>query len=138
MLSYVSEIVTFARTRSLTIPPAVLEDLQRRYLAARADDSETIAAIARVYRDFGIVIDPHTAVGAVAADKLNSWLNGPVVLLATAHPAKFPDAVQQAIGKQPKLPANLSDLLGRKERYTILPNAISAVREFVLERTRNS
>jgi threonine synthase len=128
----------FTRSRSLTIPPFVLKDLQQRYLAARADDGETLAAIARVYRECGTILDPHTAVGVAAAEKLNPWLNGPVVLLATAHPAKFPEAVYQAIGKQPELPSNLSDLLSRKERYTVLPNAVSAVRDFVLERTQHS
>ena len=133
-----SAMAEFGRTKSLTIPPPVLRDLQERYLAARADDTETIAAIARVYRDSGIVIDPHTAVGVAACDKTNRWLKGPAVLLATAHPAKFPDAVRQAIGITPELPPNLSDLLARKERYTVLPNAVSAVREFVLERTKHS
>jgi threonine synthase len=128
----------FTRNRTLTIPPFVLKNLQERYLAARADDSETRAAIAGVYRELGTIIDPHTAVGAVAAEKLNSWLSGAVVLLATAHPAKFPEAVRQAIGKQPELPMNLSDLLSRKERYTVLPNAVSAVKDFVLERTQHS
>ena len=128
----------FARTRSLVIPSGALKALQARYLAARADDSETIAAIAKVYMATGRVIDPHTAVGVAAADKLNSELNGPIVLLATAHPAKFPQAVFQAIGKSPELPPNLSDLLVRKERYTVLPNAVSAVAEFVLERIKHS
>jgi threonine synthase len=112
--------------------------LQRRYLAARANDDETITAIARVHAQSGVVIDPHTAVGVVAEEKLNQRLNGQVVLLATAHPAKFPDAVRQAIGKAPELPRNLSDILSRKERYTVLPNAVSAVRDFIVERLRHS
>jgi threonine synthase len=128
----------FARTRSLTIPASLLGNLQARYLAARAGDSETIAAIARVHSESGVVIDPHTAVGVVAADKINYRLNCAIVLLATAHPAKFPKAVSQAIGKAIELPANLSDLLSRKERYTVLPPAVSAVKDFVLERTRHS
>jgi threonine synthase len=128
----------FARDKSLTIPEQALKELRGRYLAACADDSETIAAIARVYKDSGHIIDPHTAVGIAAANKLNLGLSEPVVFLSTAHPAKFPDAVLQAIGKSPKLPPNLSDLLSRKERYTVLPNAVAKVREFVLEHTRYS
>src|SRR4029434_5440982 len=60
----------FSRTRSLTIPPSIIAELHRRYLAASATDTETKAAIARVHAEQGLIIDPHTAVGAVAALKL--------------------------------------------------------------------
>ena len=113
----------FAATRRLAIPPSVLRVLKERYLAARADDAETIATIARVYKENGIVIDPHTAVGVAAAEKLGAELEGPVVALATAHPAKFSGAVMEAIGKPVELPAHLSDLSTREERYTVLANA---------------
>ena len=125
----------FGRTRELRIPQNILQPLQERYLAARADDSETIAAIGRVYAESGIVVDPHTAVGVVAADKLSQSLKGPVVLLATAHPAKFPDAVVRAKAKKPELPPHLQGLMEREERYTVLPNALDAVRNFILEST---
>jgi threonine synthase len=128
----------FAVTRRLSIPPPVLRALKERYLAARADDLETIATIARVYKENGIVIDPHTAVGVAAAEKLAAELNGPTIALATAHPAKFSSAVTEAIGKPAELPAHLSDLSTREERYTVLPNAKAAVEEFVLERIRNT
>jgi threonine synthase len=113
-----------------------LRVLKERYLAARTDDTQTIATIARVYKENGIVIDPHTAVGVAAAEKLSTELKGPVVALATAHPAKFSAAVTQAIGKSAELPAHLSDLSTREERYTVLANAKGAVEEFVLERTK--
>ena len=128
----------FAVTRRLAIPPSVLRVLKERYLAARADDTETIATIARVYKENGIVIDPHTAVGVAAAEKLGPELKGPVVALATAHPAKFSNAVTEAIGKPAELPAHLSDLSAREERYTVLANAKGAVEEFILERIRNT
>ena len=126
----------FAKTKSLTIPAEILTPLQQRYLAASADDAETLATIARVHRECGILVDPHSAVGLAAAARLKSKLEGPVVALATAHPAKFPAAVTQAVGKSAELPQHLSDLLTRKERYTVLPNAIADVRAFVLEHTR--
>jgi hypothetical protein len=128
----------FAATRRLAIPPAVLRVLKERYLAARADDSETIATIARIYGENGIVIDPHTAVGVAAAEKLSAELKGPVVALATAHPAKFSGAVVQAIGKSVELPPHLSDLLSREERYTVLANSKAAVEEFVMERIKKT
>jgi threonine synthase len=115
-----------------------LADLQRRYLAANGSDAETRAAIARVHAEFGLVIDPHTAVGVAAADKLQASLKGPVVLLATAHPAKFPEAITQAIGINTEIPSKLAGIMTKEERYTVLPNEVGAVRTFVLERTGTS
>jgi threonine synthase len=128
----------FAGTRSLTIPKPVLADLQRRYLAASGSDAETKAAIARVYAERGLVIDPHTAVGVAAADKLGGALKGPAVLLATAHPAKFPGAILQAIEITVEIPQKLAGIMTLEERYTVLPNEVGAVRTFVLERTGTS
>ncbi len=126
----------FAATRSLPIPSRVLTELQRRYLAASGNDKETRDAIARVHKDTGMVIDPHTAVGVAASLKLQ--LKGPVVLLATAHPAKFPEAITQAIGIPTEIPPKLAGLMAQEERYTVLPNEVGAVRTFVLERTGTS
>jgi threonine synthase len=125
----------FARAGSLQIPPPVLGELQRRYAAAIANDSETGAAIKRVYGETGRVIDPHTAVGVAATHKLAGTLKGPLVLLSTAHPAKFPEAVAQAIGIAAEIPPKLAGLMTQEERYTVLPNEVGAVRTFVLERT---
>jgi threonine synthase len=125
----------FAATRALTIPTSVLDELRRRYLAASGNDDETRAAIERVYKDSGMIVDPHTAVGVAASLKLGESLKGPVVLLATAHPAKFPEAIEQAIGIAPEIPQKLAGLMAQEERYTVLPNEVGAVRTFVLERT---
>jgi len=128
----------FSRAHSLAIPKPVLGDLQRRYLTASGSDAETKAAIARVHAEFGLVIDPHTAVGVAAADKLQAGLKGPVVLLATAHPAKFADAIMQAIGNTTEIPQKLAGIMTKEERYTVLPSEVGAVRTFVLERTGTS
>ena len=125
----------FAKTRSLAIPQPILRALQERYLATSTSDTETIATIARIYAESGLVIDPHTAVGLAAAQTLKGELKGPTIALATAHPAKFSDAVTKAIGKATELPPHLADLLSRKERYTTLANSTDAVRQFVLEHT---
>jgi threonine synthase len=85
-----------------------------------------------------LVIDPHTAVGLAAAERLKGELRGPVVALATAHPAKFSAAVTKAIGKSTELPSHLADLLSRQERYTVLANSTDAVRQFVLEHTQQT
>jgi threonine synthase len=123
----------FARTRELTIDSGVLDSLRVRYAAVTTNDAETVEAIARVFQESGALIDPHTAVAAAAAEKLEGALKGPLVILSTAHPAKFPEPVRRATGVTPELPAHMSDLMTRKERATVLPNSLDAVREFILE-----
>jgi len=125
---------TFARDRSLKLPDNIRDALRDRYLAARGDDEKTLAAIAKLHRDTGRTVDPHTAVGLVAAEKLKSQLSGPVVILSTAHPAKFADAVAKATGQKPPLPPRLSGLYEGVERMTVLPADEAAVRGFIRER----
>ncbi len=81
----------FARRGSLALPPAILHELRKRYEAQRTTDAQTLETIAQVHRDFGMFIDPHTAVAAHG--QLNAVHHGWTVVLSTAHPAKFPDAV---------------------------------------------
>jgi len=130
--AWVSQAMSeFSRTRKLTIRDDVLANLRARYVAGAADDDETLAIIGKAYRESGIVLDPHTAVGVAVADKIGLKSDGPVVFLATAHPAKFPDAVVKAAGVHPALPEQLADLHSRQERCTVLPNSVTAVRDFI-------
>ena len=99
------------------------------FSAERVDDGETLAEIGRVYRDSGMLIDPHTATGTAAARRSRS--NGATVCLSTAHPAKFPDAVEKATGIRPELPPELGDLMERTERISDLPADLAAVSDFV-------
>ena len=105
------------------------------FRAARADDDATTATMGRVYRDSGLLIDPHTAVGVHAARQLAAAgeldADLPLVTLATAHPAKFPDAVVRATGVHPPLPAHLSDLFDRPERTQVVPNDLATVQALV-------
>ena len=123
-------MASFSKTRSLTLPPAVLAALRARYTAHRSDDTETLATIARTHRDTGRLIDPHTAVAVSAAPKST----GPVVILSTAHPAKFPDAVERATGQTPPLPPRLAGLYDGKERLDTLPNDLAFVRDYIVNR----
>jgi threonine synthase len=100
-------------------------------LAERVDDVGTLAEIRRTSRERGYVADPHTAVGLAAARSLGLGRERPVVCLATAHPAKFPDAVEQATGVRPPLPDRLADLFERPERFDVLPADAGAVRSYV-------
>ncbi|MBD1553666.1 threonine synthase [Pseudomonas typographi] len=98
------------------------------------DDEQTCQAIAEVFAATGEVLDPHTAIGVKAARECRRSLDTPMVVLGTAHPVKFPDAVEQAgVGKALALPAHLEDLFQRPERCTVLPNDLAAVQAFVAE-----
>ncbi len=100
----------------------------------RLDDAGTRAEIAETYRATGRLVDPHTAVGLAAARACDTDPDVAVVALGCAHPAKFPDAVEQATGVRPGLPAHLADLFDREERLTALPNDLAKVQDFVRER----
>ena len=113
---------------------ASLADLRARYSAFASDDDETRAAIADVYRATGRIIDPHTAVGVAAAAKMGKDAPGPLVILSTAHPAKFPDAVRAAIGAVPPVPARLSGLAALPERVETLPRNLALIRGFISSR----
>jgi threonine synthase len=124
----------FARDRKLVLPLPVLAALRARYSALASDDGETRAAIADIHARTGRIIDPHTAVAVAAAAKMGAQTPGPVVILSTAHPAKFPDAVTQAIGVPPPVPSAFSDLKSRTEKMEILPKNLSLIRSFISSR----
>lgn len=102
----------------------------------RVDEDGTMATIAATWEESGYLLDPHTAVGVAAAkaDPLDPAI--PMVVLATAHAAKFPDAVEKASGHRPPLPPRLSDLYEREERLTDLPNDLGVVQQFVVSHAR--
>ncbi len=103
------------------------------FVAASLDDRATLAEIADLHRRTGYLADPHTAVGIGAARACRPAGDPatPVVCMATAHPAKFPDAVERAVGVRPALPPALADLFDRPERYDVLPADVDAVRDHV-------
>ncbi len=109
----------------------VLAKIRELFASARVDDKETMRIIHEIYDENKEVLDPHTAIGARAAQMHKG--DAPMVALATAHPAKFPDAVENACGVQPELPEHLQDLFDRKERMNELPNDAAAVKQFVLD-----
>ncbi len=121
----------FARDKRLALPPAVLARLRARYVAARCDDAQTLETIAKAHAQTDRLIDPHTAVALHAAYKLNRTPGAPVVVLSTAHPAKFPDAVARAAGAPPPLPPRLKDLFKGRERMTVLANNKDLVRAHI-------
>lgn len=120
------------QTGGFTLRPDVHAKLKANFAAHAVDDAETLATIKRIYEKTGEMLDPHTAVGVKAAEACRAaGETTPIITLATAHPAKFPDAVKQAIGIEPPLPAHLADLFAREERFTILPADAAKVKEYI-------
>lgn len=101
------------------------------FSAAAVDDAATVATIRRVYEESGYVADPHTAVGIAAAVEARRHHDLPLVCLATAHPAKFPDAVARAIGTRPEPPEALARLADLPEHYVTLPADLETVAAYV-------
>ncbi len=113
---------------------------QSLFAGHRVDDAATLDTIADTYRRAGMLIDPHSAV-AVAAARAAIRADAsatPMVALATAHPAKFPDAVERATGIRPALPPSLAGILDARERITTLPNDVGAVARFVRAHARRT
>ncbi|MET0727482.1 MAG: threonine synthase [Acidimicrobiales bacterium] len=102
-----------------------------RFQAAAVGDDEILDVIRSVHESFGVLVDPHTAVGVAAARARRRSADVPMVCVATAHPAKFPDAVEEAVGIRPALPARLADLFDREERYDVLPADLTEVQRYV-------
>jgi threonine synthase len=119
----------------VTVDPDRLRSLQEVFVAGSVDDDATIARIRSVFEDWGVTIDPHTAVGVEVACRLRRDVARPMVCLATAHPAKFPDAIEQATGERPTLPGRLADLDDRPERFDTLPNDLERVRAHIADTT---
>ncbi len=99
--------------------------------AMAVTETDTTATISDIYRTTGYLADPHTAVGLAAAGRAKHRQDQPMITLATAHPAKFPDAVARAIGRKPDVPERLARQLAAKERYQVLPNEIAKVAAFI-------
>ncbi|MEQ1901005.1 MAG: threonine synthase [Devosia sp.] len=118
---------------AFTIPFKALATIRESFAAGRASEAETSATIAQTWRDAGYLLDPHTAVGVSVAQRLELG-SAPVVILATAHPAKFPAAVKAATGIEPALPLWLADLNNRPERYDVLANDQGAVEAYLRAR----
>jgi threonine synthase len=118
------------------LPDAMLANIRASFDAGRADETETSAAIRAAWREAGELVDPHTAVALSVAERDSSDTAVPNIVLSTAHPAKFPDAVEAACGVRPQLPAWLDGLMTRYEQVKIMKNDQSEVERFVLSVSR--
>ncbi len=127
-------MMSFRKTGTLAIGANATGGTRGLFDSGRVDDEGTVEAITDCLKRFGETVDPHTAIGYAVAQQHRRDPSIPMVVLATAHPAKFPDAVQKATGVRPALPARLSDLLERTERVDGLPNDITALESMIEDR----
>jgi threonine synthase len=126
----------FESSKSLKTSEEVLKNIRKTFTATSCKDDQTKKTIKEFFEKTGEVLDPHSAIGAFAAEE---FLKSPdhkgevVITLATAHPAKFPDAVIDAGAPEPQLPSFLQDLNSRKEKFTKVDNDIELVKKFITE-----
>jgi len=111
-----------------------LAEARDLFAASRLDDAGIKATIDRIWREAGILIDPHTATAVHAGGEKRRDASVPMVVLGTAHPAKFPDAVESACGVHPLLPDRLAGLMNLPEHVRGLPNDLALVQKFVRDR----
>jgi threonine synthase len=131
-----SLMASLAQSRRFALSEPALSGIRAVFSAGRADEDETAATIRTMLRETGHFIDPHTAVGIAVAEKESRDPSVPMVVLGTAHAAKFPDAVEAACGVRPPLPEWLADLDRRPERVTALPADQMAVERHILSVSR--
>lgn len=132
--SEVQRLINEFESGAMSLSESALADARSLFRSFRLDDEATLGVIADVYANCEYLLDPHTAIGVAAARAERQGSKTPMVCLATAHPAKFPDAILKVgnIG-QPPLPNHMSDLFEREERYQVLPDDIQTVQKFVSE-----
>jgi threonine synthase len=122
-----SAMAAFRRDGRLPLGAARLQRARALFAGYRTSDADTLAVMRDVHRRTGELLDPHSAIAVAGGWDRRREGDGPLVALATAHPAKFPDAVERATGIRPPLPPHLADLLQRPERCTVLPADLGAV-----------
>ena len=125
-----ADMEAFAETGQMDLSD-IKEQVARDFSSVSVSENETIATIGEFYKDQDYLLDPHTAVGIRAGQELKG--DRPMVCLATAHPAKFGDAVQKAIGKEVDLPPALAALAGKESRCEVLDADVDQIQEYVRE-----
>jgi threonine synthase len=126
-------MASLAQSGAFTLGDAARKSLAALFSSGAATEAESAATIARTSERTSLVVDPHSAVGIAVAERHLGTT--PMVSLATAHPAKFPEAVEQACGVRPELPDWAQSVLSREERYAVLPAELGAVEQAIEDRT---
>ncbi len=124
-------MISFKSNGVFKISDQHMAKARSQFSAHRCDDTQTIKMMKQCYEETGYILDPHTAVGVHASQQVTEDPSVPMISLACAHPAKFPNAVEKAIGIRPELPSHLCDLYDRPEFVTVLNNDLNTVQNFV-------
>ena len=114
------------------IPEDKMKKIDRDFLSASINENEVLDIIKEVYAAHNTVLDPHSAIGFGALKKVN--IEGNNIVLATAHPCKFPEAIDKSIGIKPDLPDELKYVMGEKENYDIISNNLSKTQQYIKEK----
>ena len=109
-----------------------LKKIRKDFASETISEQELLSCIKKVYENYKIIIDPHTAVGLGALEKIN--LVGKSIVLSTAHPCKFPEAIKKAINIKSELPDNLNYILSKKENFIVINNDIEEVKKYILNK----
>jgi threonine synthase len=131
-----NQMASLTQSREFALTRMQLNALRKGFSAKRASEADIAGAIRDVQASSGYVLEPHTACGVIAGEALTCDPSVVRVVLATAHPAKFPDAMEQITGSRPQLPSRLATLLSDPERIVLLPNDLAAVERFVESNAR--
>ena len=123
---------TFKAQRAFQVDTRRWQRATGVFSAFRIDDRETSETIRSVYAETGELLDPHSAIGVAAARSIRTDTGIPVIAVATAHPAKFPDAVEAATGQRPALPPRLAELMGKREHCVALPADLAAIEAHIV------
>lgn len=133
-LAVAALLEAFRSTSHADVPADWVAAIRAEFEGGRLDDAGTLAEMAHIHDRLGLLVDPHTAVGTKIARDLRRSADIPMITLATAHPAKFPDAVERATGVRPPLPAFLSELFDRPERLVEAENSLDGIRAILRSR----
>lgn len=134
--SVAEQMASFESSKAMRLTNAQQEGAAKLFSSDRITPEEMNETMRWAHAEAAQVIDPHSAIGLAAARRAELPADVPVVTLATAHPAKFADAVERATGVRPGLPARVGDLFDRQERYDVLPGTLDAVRDYIAERAK--
>src|SRR6056300_711745 len=130
-----SEIMkTIKKDKSYIINEITLQKINSDFLSASLSEDEIIKTISDVYKKNKLILDPHTAIGFAAFDRVS--LKGNNIVLATAHPSKFPDAINKALDMRAELPKELQYVLSEKENYDIIENNLTSIKNHITERVK--
>ena len=114
------------------IPKSKMEKINKDFLSATINEKEVLDIIKEVYTKYDIILDPHSAIGFGALNKVN--IDGNNIVLVTAHPCKFPDAIDKSIGIKPELPDELKYVMDERENYDIISNNLSKTQKYIKEK----